>query len=148
MCCYSSRVTTWGLRSSRTAVVVVGVAGFVLFCLAPVAAVVISALAASPAAGTQGMAIWLDARQRTLLSTTATLGIGTALCATTIGAPLGFVLARVPLPRKHAARIALAAPALFPPYVVALAWTYLAGGLLGDAAYSVGAAVAVLTVVL
>ena len=45
---------------------------------------------------------WLDARQRGLLWNTALLGVGTALLATAIGAPLGLALARIDLPRKGA----------------------------------------------
>ena len=42
----------------------------------------------------------LDSRQQGLLFNTALLGIGTAVLATAIGAPLGIVLARVPLRRR------------------------------------------------
>ncbi len=51
----------------------------------------------------------------------------TAVVATAIGAPLGVMLARVPLRGKDFIRLALVAPVLLPPYVVALAWTYVGG---------------------
>ena len=70
-------------------------------------------------------ALFLDARQRTLLYNTTLLGIGAAALSTAIGVPLGITLARVPLKRKTAIRVVLAAPMLLPPYVVALAWIYL-----------------------
>jgi iron(III) transport system permease protein len=70
-------------------------------------------------------ALVLDGRQRGLLFNTAVLGTGTALLATVLGAPLGIVLARVPLRFKGAIRLAAAAPVLLPPYIVALAWTYV-----------------------
>ena len=71
------------------------------------------------------------ARQRTLLYNTTLLGVGAAVLSTAIGAPL-IALARVPLKRKAAIRVVLAAPMLLPPYVVALAWIYLwtSGGFL------------------
>ena len=46
-----------------------------------------------------------------------------------IGIPLGILLGRVALPAKGLIRIALAAPAFIPPYVMALAWVYLGNGL-------------------
>ena len=104
-------------------------------------------------------ALVLDSRQRGLLYNTALLGIGTAVFATAIGAPLGVALARVPLRRKALLRLLAAAPVLLPPYVVALAWIYLGSsrGLLAAVAgrdsvaewtYSLPAAVVVLSLVL
>ncbi len=58
-------------------------------------------------------------------STTTALGVGTALLATLIGAPLGLALARVAVPAKPVWRIALSAPVLMPPYVMGLAWVSL-----------------------
>ena len=72
-------------------------------------------------------AIALDARQRTLLWNSVVLAGATAVQATLLGAPLGFALARVPVAKRAAVRIALAAPVVLPPYVVALAWTYVGG---------------------
>jgi iron(III) transport system permease protein len=69
--------------------------------------------------------VLLDARQRGLLYNTMLLGVGSALFATAVGVPLGIALARVPLAGKALIRLALAAPALLPPYVVGLAWVYL-----------------------
>jgi iron(III) transport system permease protein len=137
----------WGLRSSRTVIVVLALVAFALFCLAPVAAILASAFGGSLPADSPAIRPWLDVRQRTLLFNTATLGLGAAVCATMVGVPLGFALARVPLPQKSVMRIALAAPALFPPYVVALAWTYLVTPLAGERAYSAAGAIVVLTVV-
>jgi iron(III) transport system permease protein len=109
----------WGLRSSRTVVIAIATLAFVVFCVLPVLYMMADALSAPTGA------VFIDSRQRGLLYTTMLLGAGTATLATLVGAPLGFVLARVPLPFKMAWRLALVAPALLPPYVVALAWIYL-----------------------
>lgn len=143
----------WGWRSSRTAVI--GIAGvlFVVGCVLPTAFVVMTSLR-----GASG-AFALDARQWALLANTASLGIGAAMLATAIGAPLGLLFARAPLPGKALLRVALAAPLLLPPYVVALAWTYVGsrrglvatavgGDLFTAGIYSLPAAVLVLAFVL
>ena len=110
----------WGWRSSRT--VVIGVGGVrSLRLLSPAARLpVATSLTGMSAAA---MALLLDARQRTCWPTRPYWARRAAL-STAIGAPLGITLARVPLKRKNALRVVLAAPMLLPPYVVALAWTY------------------------
>ena len=90
-------------------------------CVLPVMSLLVIALAGL------GGGFGLDGRQWRLLGNTALLGAGTALLASIIGAPLGLVVARASVPYKAAIRLALAAPLLMPPYVVALAWTYLGG---------------------
>jgi len=94
-------------------------------------------------------AMLLDARRRGLLYNTAVLGAGTALVATAIGAPLGILLARVALSGKSVLRLALAAPALIPPYVMGLSWVYLTNsrGISPDWIYSLPAAIFVLSLV-
>ena len=87
----------------------------------------------------------LDARRRGLLFNTATLGLGTAVVATVIGAPLGMLLGRVAVPHKALLRLMLAAPALLPPYVVGLAWVYLR--VLSEWTFTLPAAVVVLSLV-
>jgi iron(III) transport system permease protein len=134
---------------------VIGLAGalFVVACLLPVASLLLTSL------GSASDAFSLDTRQWRLLANTGLLGVGTALLASAIGAPLGLVLARAPLPRKALLRVVLAAPVLLPPYVVALAWTYLGGSrglvatlsghdLLSMSTYSLPAAVLVLGLVM
>lgn len=113
----------WGLRSSRTVVVGIAMAAFVMASVLPLGYMLVQ----SASSGIWNAAVLLDARQRALLLDTALLGVGTALLATAIGAPLGLVLARVTVPLKSALRVALAAPLALPPYVVGLAWVYLAG---------------------
>ena len=145
----------WRWPSSRTVVVGIAVGLFVVCCLLPVGYLLTMVLR-----GTDGAnpLVWLDARQRGLLANTALLGTGTALLATVIGAPLGLVLARITLPGKGFLRLALAAPVLLPPYIVALAWTYLGGSrgllasvagrdLLSDWTYSLPAAILILSLV-
>ena len=112
----------WRGQRSRTVVIGVVFAAFLVCCVLPIAYLVLTTLAEG--SGTYA-ALVLDSRQRGLLFNTALLGIGTALLATAIGVPLGIALARVPLRRKAVIRLIAAAPVLLPPYVVALAWIYL-----------------------
>ena len=136
-------------------VVTLAFLAFVLCSVAPVVYLLVVALTASEG---RSAALWLDARQRGLLWNTGLLGLGTALIATAIGAPLGVALARVTLPLKGFLRLALAMPILLPPYVVALAWTYLGSSrgavaslvgrdLLSNWTYSLPAAMLVLSLV-
>ena len=113
----------WGVLSSRTLLIGAAASAFVASSVLPLAYMLVQ----STTAGVSFTALLLDARQRGLLYQTALLGTGTAVVATLIGAPLGLALARVALPLKPALRIALAAPAVLPPYVVGLAWIYLGG---------------------
>jgi iron(III) transport system permease protein len=142
--------------SSRTVVVSLAIALFAAFCLLPIAQPLLTSM------GSANVAIGLvslDARQQALLWNTALLGIGTAALASCIGAPLGLALARVPIRGKALLRVALAVPVLLPPYIVALAWTYLGGSrgpiasvlgrdLLSEWTYSLPAAVLALSLVL
>lgn len=123
-------------------VVGVAAAAFVLCSLMPVGHLLVQSLA-----GGIGdiSALVLDGRQRGLLWNTGVLGVSTAMLATALGAPLGIALARVRLPLKGLLRLALALPALLPPYIVALAWTYL---IRSDSAYSLLGAIVVLSLVL
>jgi len=141
--------------SSRTVVVGSAVALFVVCCLLPIGYLLFMSLRGADASYA---AVLLDARQRGLLANTALLGTGTALLATVIGAPLGLALARMALPAKPLLRAGLAAPVLLPPYIVALAWTYLGSSrglvatlagrdLLSEWTYSLSAAVMVLSLV-
>jgi iron(III) transport system permease protein len=111
----------WGWRSSRTVVIGLAAAVFAAGSVLPLAALLMTSL------GSAAGALSLDARQWGLLANTAGLGAGTALLGVAIGTPLGLMLARASLPYKAVLRMALAAPVLLPPYVVALAWTYLGG---------------------
>jgi iron(III) transport system permease protein len=121
---------------------VIGTAGalFAVCCVLPVAYLFAASLTGMQAAAAT---LLLDARQRTLLYNTTLLGVGVAILSTAIGAPLGITLARVPLKRKAAIRLVLAAPMLLPPYVVALAWIYLGASW----TYSLPAAIVVLSLV-
>jgi iron(III) transport system permease protein len=141
--------------SSRTIVVAIAAGFFAACCLLPIAYLAVVSLRSLPEAGS---VLSLDARQQGLLWNTTLLGIGTALLATGIGAPLGLALARVSVRGKALLRVALAVPVLLPPYVVALAWTYLGGSrglvssvlgrdLVSEWTYSLPAAIVVLSLV-
>jgi iron(III) transport system permease protein len=145
----------WRRSLSRTLVMGSAAVLFVLCCLFPIGYLLFCSLSGTDVAY---RALWLDTRQRWLLSNTAFLGTGTALLATAIGSPLGLALARISLPRKGLLRVALSAPVLLPPYIVALAWTYLGSSrglvarlagsdLLSEWTYSLPAAVVVLSLV-
>ncbi len=66
-------------------------------------------------------------RQQQLLLNSALLGAGSSVLATLLGAPLGLLLARSDVRGKDWWRLALAVPLVVPPYVLALAWTWLTG---------------------
>jgi len=145
----------WRWPSSRTIVVATAAVLFAACSLLPIAYLLTVPLRGWPIGGD---ILSLDARQQRLLWNTTLLGAGTAFLATVIGAPLGVALARVPLPGKALLRVALAVPALLPPYIVALAWTHLGGSrglvasaighdLLSEWTYSLPAAVVVLSLV-
>jgi len=91
----------WGYRSSRTLAVGAAVAAFGLLCVLPFGYM----LAQLITSGASVAPLILEARQRVLLSNTAVLGVGTAVLATLIGAPLGLVLARVLCWRRGLGRI-------------------------------------------
>jgi iron(III) transport system permease protein len=116
----------WGRRSVRTLVIGTAAAIFLVVCVLPFAYMLVRSLSEGARPSTFE-ALLLDERQRGLLVDSALLASGTAIVATLIGAPLGVVLARVPLPHKALVRLALAAPVTLPPYVVALAWIYVSG---------------------
>ncbi len=118
---------------------------FVVCCVLPVAYLLAITLGAARSAYA---VVALDSRQQGLLFNTALLGIGTAALATAIGAPLGIVLARVPLRRRGVVRLLVGAPVLLPPYIVALAWVHLEWDWLSGWTYSLPAAVVVLSLVL
>jgi ABC-type Fe3+ transport system permease subunit len=141
--------------SSRTVVISIALVLFVACCLLPIAYLLIIPLGSGTIAYGD---LRLDARQQGLLRNTTLLGAGTALLATGIGAPLGLALARVPFTRKTLLRVALAAPVLLPPYIMALSWTYLGGtrgfvatlvgsDVIAEWTYSLPAAIAVLSLV-
>lgn len=119
----------------------VAAAAFVLCSLLPVGHLLLQSLAGGVG---DASAVWLDARQRGLLWNTGVLGVSTAMMATVLGVPLGIALARVRLPLKGLLRLALAIPVLLPPYIVALAWTYL---IRSERAYSLAGAIVALSLV-
>ena len=133
----------WGWRSSRTVITLTAAAVFVVVCVLPLLFMLWAALAEPrhTVSGIQGLL--LDRRQVGLLYNTVLLGCGTAVLATLVGAPLGFGLAKFTLPFKSVLRLALVAPAVLPPYVIALALIYVGGNL----ASTLGGAIVALTIV-
>ena len=85
-----------------------------------------------------------EPRQHKLLANSMLLGAGSALFALVLGAPLGVLLARTEVYGKHWWRLALVIPLVLPPYISALAWTWL--GLPSDVTYSLTGAIVVLGV--
>jgi iron(III) transport system permease protein len=70
----------------------------------------------------------LDARQVGLLLNSLRIAGAAAAAATAIGAPLGFLLARTPIPARNAVRLALALPVVVPTYALALSWIFMTVG--------------------
>ena len=136
---------SWRGQHSRTAVIGLAFVAFVVCCVLPVAYLLVATLGAGR--GVYAI-VRLDTRQQGLLLNTACLGIGTAALATAIGAPLGMVLARVPLRRRGLMRLVAGAPVLLPPYIVALAWVNLRWDWLSDWTYSLPSAIVILSLVL
>lgn len=96
-----------------------------------------------------------ESRQRGLLLTSGILGVGSALLAVLLGAPLGLLLARAAVPYRRFLRVLLSVPLVIPPYIFALTWIFITGptGILAQAAgkdvvsshtYTTGAAILVL----
>jgi iron(III) transport system permease protein len=133
----------WGWRSSHTVVMLTAAAVFVVVCVLPVLFMLWAAFAEPRHAVSAIQGLLLDRRQVGLLYNTVLLGCGTAVIATLVGVPLGFGLARVALPFKSGLRLALVAPAVLPPYVIALALIYVGGNL----ASTLGGAILALTIV-
>ena len=134
----------WGWRSSRTVITLTAAVVFVVVCVLPVLFMLWAAFAEPRNAVSALQGLLLDRRQAGLLSNTILLGCGTAVLATLVGAPLGFGLAQFALPFKSGLRLALVAPAVLPPYVIALALIYVGGNL----AATLGGAIVALTIVL
>jgi iron(III) transport system permease protein len=133
----------WGWRSGRTIALSAAGAAFAAFSVLPLISIVAALIPERTTWSLLGPLF--DSRQRGLLLNTGLLGTGTAVASTLLGLPLGIALARATLPFKSALRVLLAAPALFPSYVVGLAWLDLAEW---PRNWSLTGAVTVLTLVL
>src|SRR5215207_5082478 len=142
------RVLTW--PSARAATLCLAAALFVVFCVLPI--IYMFGISLSDANGSLSTGnyrqLLTEPRQRELLLTST-------LLATALGAPLGLLLARAPLPAKRLLRVTLAVPLVVPPYVLALAWILVTGpagllaqtfghDLLSEWTYSLAGAVVVL----
>jgi iron(III) transport system permease protein len=113
---------------SRTTFIAVGLAAFGALSVLPAVYMLAQSLAGPSGVTLDAYAaVVLDARQRQLLFNTLRLGLGAALVAALLGIPLGFALARLPMRAVRVWRVLLAAPLAVPPYILALAWVYIAG---------------------
>jgi iron(III) transport system permease protein len=122
----------WIAIPSRTLVLGGAIGVFLITSVLPLAYMIVTSVQDVPVT-----VLLLEERQWTLVYNSGVLAATTSILTSLIGVPLGFGLARVPLPRSPVVRIALATPVLLPPYVVALAWTYI-GGSAGFAAALTG----------
>jgi iron(III) transport system permease protein len=147
------------LPSSRNVIISIAVGLFIGLCVLPFA--YMFGLSFIDSAGNFSISNYShlisEPRQHGLLLSSSLLGAGTAILATTIGAPLGLLLARADLPIKNLLRLAFVIPLVIPTYVLALAWVYIGGpagiisqtigrDLLSGWTYSLPGAVAVLGV--
>ncbi len=136
--------------SARTVVLCVAAAVFIAICALP-AIYMFGVSLIGPDGGLSFdnyRRVLTEWRQYQLLLNSALLGAGASALATLIGAPLGLLLARSDVRGKDWQRLALVAPLVAPPYVLALAWTWLAGsiGLPTEQTYSLTSATVILGV--
>jgi len=117
------------LFSSRGMTMSIAAMLFFILCVAPVLYMFVISLAGPDGALNfeNYERLLAETRRRELLVNSVSLGAGSALMATLIGAPLGLLFARARFPLKRLLRIALVAPLVIPPYILALAWTYIGG---------------------
>ncbi len=121
------RVVTW--PSART--VILSIAWLLFFALCALPTLYMLGISFIGAEGSFSLVkyryLLTDVRQRDLLFTSTILGVGSALLATIVGAPLGLLLARADLSAKRFLRLALVVPLVIPPYILGLAWIYIGG---------------------
>lgn len=117
------------LFTSRGAAMSIAATLFFVLCVAPALYMFVISLAGAD--GRLGFEnyqrMFSEARQRELFVNSIALGAGSAVMAVLIGAPLGLLFARANFPLKRLLRIALVAPLVIPPYILALAWIYIGG---------------------
>ena len=129
-----------GFVSLRGALTLAAVLAVAYFALLPLTLVLRSAL--------QGESPWSSFRavlerpaNHSALASTLWVSSGTALLAVLIGLPMGWLVAGTDLPGGRLFRSLLSLPYTVPPYIGALAWTYLASdrtGWINVAARSLG----------
>src|SRR5262245_44452798 len=121
---HSSRLFT-----SRGAAISIAAIVFFGLCVAP--ALYMLLISFTSAEGRLGFdnyqRLFSEARQAELFVNSVCLGAGSAVMALLIGAPLGLLFARARFPLKRMLRIALVAPLVVPPYILALSWIYIGG---------------------
>ena len=102
---------------------------FFLFCALPILYMIVVSLTDERGGVSVGNyeRLLAEPKQREVFANSLMLGAGVATLAAVLGVPLGLALARVRLPVKGLVRLALLTPLLIPPYILALAWTYISG---------------------
>ncbi len=101
-------------------------AAFVLLCVIPPLLLLGSAFHTEHGIGLDRFSnLLLDHRQLGLLKNSIFVGFGTAVFATLIGAPLGYLIGRTNLPLRGLLGVLCAAPLIVPPYVTGIAYTVL-----------------------
>ena len=118
-------------RHSPVRAITLGVAVVLFFVLCALPVLYMIAVSATGDSGGLSLdnykKVLTGPNQRELLANSFTLGAGAAILATVLGAPLGLMLARVDVPARRFVRFALIIPLVIPPYILALAWIYIAG---------------------
>ncbi len=125
----ATRKKPYPLSGSRNLALCFGAALFLSICAAPAIYLLGASLTGSGGelSFDNYRRLLAEPRQHQLLRNSALLGVGASALATLLGAPLGLLLARSDVRGKDWWRLALVAPLVVPPYVLALAWTHLAG---------------------
>lgn len=109
--------------SARSVITAVLTPSLLVFVAIPMAVLLAKSLVDGPG-------VYLDAirspSNRAALANTLIAGLGTAMVALAVGAPLGAALARLNLAGKRILGTLLVLPLAAPPYVLAMAWIALA----------------------
>jgi len=112
------------LPCTRELSLAVGLLALLVIGVAPMAWLVVSTMADTGLADIGVLA--LTGRQWHLLGNTLLLGICVGLGTTVVGMPLGILLAKTDTPMKGRLYPVLMLPLCLPPYLLALAWFYVA----------------------
>lgn len=110
------------MRSFRTFSVIVLIV-YALLVVAPIVAFLVTALRGGLAAETWAE-LWRQTTRTLLLRNSLTLSALTAVMATLLGVPIGFLLTRTDVACRRALMLLCAAPLFLPPFLWATAWLH------------------------